>query len=283
MIGITLNVIFVAVEVVFGILASSSALLADAAHNAGDVLGLGLAWGAATLARRAPSSIHTYGLRRSTVLAALANALLLVGAVAVVAWEAIGRFGSTVEPQGPTMMWVAAVGVAVNGLSAFFFYEGSKGDANLRGAFLHLIADAAVSAGVIVAGAIVWTTSWDWVDPLTSLLVSVIVLWGTWGLLRDSLHLSLDGVPKSISLDQVEAFLRALPGVEAVHDLHVWAMSTTEIALTVHLTMDCATYPPPFLARLEHDLEDRFGIGHATVQIEPLGASPCARTKPGSV
>jgi cobalt-zinc-cadmium efflux system protein len=276
-VAIGLNVAFVAIEAVFGVIAHSTALLADAAHNLSDVLGLVIAFGAAALARLAPSSLHTYGFRRSTVLAALANAVLLLAAVGAVAWEAIGRFRTPAVPHATTMMWVAAAGVLVNGVSALVFRRRSEHDANVRGAFLHLVADAAVSAGVVMAGAVLWKTGWSWVDPVTSLLVSAVVLFGTWGILRDALHLALDGVPRDIELESVRAFLLALPGVESVHDLHIWAMSTTEIALTAHIVMPWSECPPVFLGRLEHDLEERFRIAHATVQIEPSGGDSCAR------
>ena len=283
LVGISLNLAFVALEAVFGVLAHSTALLADAAHNLGDVLGLAMAWGASALARRAPSDLHTYGFRRSTVLAALANAVLLLAAVGAVAWEAIGRFHTRTAPHGTTMMWVAAVGVAVNGISSLLFRRGSKGDVNVRGAFLHLAADAAVSAGVVVAGALVWRTGSAWIDPATSLLVSAIVLYGTWGLLRDALHLAMDGVPRDIDLEKVRAFLRELPEVEAVHDLHVWAMSTTEVALTAHMVMPWPTCEPAIFAELEHELHERFGISHVTVQLDGATARRCARSAPEAV
>ena len=283
LVGIALNLAFVVTESVFGVLAHSTALLADAAHNLSDVLGLAMAWGAATLARRAPSNLHTYGFRRSTVLAALANAVLLLAAVGAVTWEAIGRLRAPGEPHSGTMMWVAAVGVVVNGASALLFLRGRKSDVNVRGAFLHLAADAAVSAGVVVAGALLWKTGWRWLDPATSLVISGVVLLGTWGLLRDALHLAMDGVPRSVEIEQVRSYLLALPDVEAVHDLHIWAMSTTEIALTAHLVMPWSDCPPPFLAGLEHELDEHFGIAHATVQIEPSGATACARNQAGAV
>jgi len=283
LVGIILNVAFVVVETGYGIAAHSTALMADAAHNLSDVLGLALAWGASSLARRPPSGRHTYGFRRSTVLAALANAVLLVAAVGAVVREAIGRLATPGQPEGTTMMWVAAAGVAINGISALFFSRSGKNDTNVRGAFLHLTADAAVSAGVVVAGAVLWQTGWTWVDPVTSILVSVVVLIGTLGLLRDALHLAMDGVPKGVEIEKVGAFLSALPGVEAVHDLHVWAMSTTEVALTAHLVMPWGACPPEFLAGLEHELEERFGIAHVTVQIEPTTNSPCARGEAGVV
>lgn len=283
LVGIVLNVAFVALEGMFGVLAHSTALLADAAHNLSDVLGLAMAWGASALARRTPSNLHTYGFRRSTVLAALANAVLLLAAVGAVAWEAIGRFRTPTAPHGTTMMWVAAAGVVVNGVSALLFRKGSKSDVNVRGAFLHLVADAAVSAGVVVAGAVLWRTGWVWIDPATSLVVSVVVLVGTWGLLRDALHLAMDGVPRNIDLEQVRAFLAGLPEIEAVHDLHVWAMSTTETALTAHLVMPWRDCPPAFLGGLEHELEERFGIAHTTVQIEPAENNECVRGRAGAV
>ena len=282
LVGILLNVVFVAVEATFGQLAHSTALMADAAHNLSDVLGLVMAWAASVLARRAPSALHTYGFRRTTVLAALGNVVLLLAAVGAVAWEAVGRLQAPAEPQGTVMMWVAAAGVVVNGVSAMLFHSGSKDDANVRGAFLHLAADAAVSAGVVVAGAVLWRTGWTWVDPVTSLLVSAVVLWGTWGLLRDALHLALDGVPMHIELEKVRAYLAQLPAVHDVHDLHVWAMSTTEVALTAHLVVTWTECPPPYLASLEHELLDRFGIGHVTVQLDPSDCA-CPRSTAGAI
>jgi cobalt-zinc-cadmium efflux system protein len=282
-IGIALNSAFVVVEVVFGLFADSTALLADAAHNLTDVVGLGMAWAATALARRPPSDRHTYGIRRVTVLAALANALLLVAAVGAVAWEAVGRLRTTSDAHSTTMIVVAAVGVVVNGASALLFLNRRKGDANLRGAFLHLAADAAVSAGVIVAGIVLWKTGWSWIDPVASLGISAVILLGTWGLLRDSLHLALDGVPKEIELEEVRTLLRTLPGVQSIHDVHVWAMSTTEVALTAHLVMPWRDCPPSFLASLEHDLAERFGISHVTVQIDPPESDDCERGASGAV
>jgi cobalt-zinc-cadmium efflux system protein len=282
-VGIVLNLGFLFIEAVFGVLAHSTALLADAAHNLSDVLGLFMAWGATTLARRTPSNLHTYGFRRSTVLAALANAVLLLAAVGGVAWEAIGRIRSPMPPQGATMMWVAAAGVVVNGVSALLFRARGRRDANVRGAFLHLTADAAVSAGVVVAGAVLWRTGWGWVDPVASLLVSAVVLVGTWGLLRDALHLALDGVPRKIEIEAVRTFLSSLPGVEGVHDLHIWAMSTTEVALTAHLVWPWGDRPPAFLETLEPELERRFGISHVTVQLDPPARVDCRRAADGVV
>jgi len=281
--GIGLNLAFAVMEWVFGALAGSSALLADAAHNVSDVLGLSMAWGAAALAKRRSSNRHTYGFRRATTLAALGNSLLLLTAVGAVAWEAFGRLRVPADVQGSTMMWVAGAGVAVNGASALLFRRGSRRDVNVRGAFLHLVADAAVSAGVVVAGAVLWWTGWRWLDPVASLMISAAIIWGTWALFREALHLALDGVPNDIALDEVRGFLVALPGVEAVHDLHVWAMSTTETALTAHLVMPCCDRPPTFLAGLEGELSTRFGIAHSTVQIELSGVEICARAEKGAL
>lgn len=281
-VGVLLNTGFVIVEGTCGLISGSTALLADAAHNAGDVLGLLMAWGATRLAARAPSQRHTYGFRRATVMAALANAVLLLITVGAVAWAAAGRLRTPGDPDSGTMMLVAAVGVAVNTASALLFMKDSHRDANVRGAFLHLAADAAVSAGVVVAGAVLWRTGWTWVDPVTSLLISGIVLAGTIGLLRDAVHLALDGVPRDVDLEEVRKFLAGLPDVRSVHDLHVWAMSTSEIALTAHLVMPWGPCPPPFLAGLEGELSARFGIAHSTVQIEPEGGTSCPRQGPGA-
>jgi cobalt-zinc-cadmium efflux system protein len=281
--GVALNVGFVVAEAAAGLLAGSTALLADAAHNLSDVLGLLMAWGASTLARRTPSPHHTYGFRRSTILAALANAVFLLAAVGAVAWEAIGRLRTPGAPESTAMIAVAALGVLVNGWSALLFRRAGRGDANVRAAFLHLVADAAVSAGVVLAGVVLWLTGWTWVDPVTSLGVSAVVLFGTWGLFRDAFHLAMDGVPRGIDLEEVRRYLLALPQVATVHDLHVWAMSTTEVALTAHLVMPWGECPPPFLETLDHELETRFGIAHATIQIEPDSRAPCARCDPESV
>lgn len=278
-VGMALNSSFVLVELVAGIIGSSVALVADAAHNFSDVLGLALAWGAARLAKRPPSARRTYGLRRSTILASLVNGVLLLVGVGGVSWEAIGRLREPgAAPQGITMIVVAAVGVAVNGGSALLFMRGQKKDANIRGAFLHLLADAAVSVGVVVAGIVVWLTAWRWVDPIVSLVVSGVILVGTYALLRDALNLALDAVPSEIDPEEVRQYLAGLPDVRAVHDLHIWALSTTETALTGHLVIDARVCEPGFLRTIGRALEDKFGIHHATIQMEPPDApEDCAQ------
>lgn len=275
--GIGLNLLFVAVESAAGIIARSTALLADAAHNLGDVLGLAMAWGATVLARRARTARRTYGLRRTTILAAFANGGLVLVAVGGVVWEAIQRLGETRAVDGGVVAVVAAVGVAVNVLAAMMFMKGRKNDVNIRGAFLHLMADAAVSAGVVVSGLVVWRTGWSWMDPATSLVVSLVILVGTWRLLRESLDLLLDAVPAHIDPAAVEAYLGQLPQVCEVHDLHVWSMSTTEVAMTAHLVLPWPSAPPGFFATLQRDLDHRFGIHHVTIQLEGQGRAACAQ------
>lgn len=271
-VGTALNLTFVAVEFGYGLAAHSMALVADAAHNLSDVLGLVLAWAATALARRKPSPRRTYGLRSSTILAALANAVLLLAAVGAVAWEAAGRLRAPGPVEGKTVLGVAAVGVIINAASAAMFARGSKDDVNVRGAFLHLAADAAVSAGVVAAGAVMLATGWAWLDPAVSLAVSAVVLVGTWSLLRDAGNLALQAVPDRVDPDEVRRYLAGLPGVTDVHDLHIWAMSTTEVALTAHLAMPGASYHAAFLRDAGEALRDRFRIDHATLQVEPPGA-----------
>lgn len=266
-----LNLGFVAVQIVFGLAARSLALLADAGHNFGDVLSLLLAWWASRLAKVPPTARRTYGLRRSSILAALANAVLLLVAVGGITWEAVRRFADPAPVAGGTVVWVAAVGIAINTGTALLFLGGRKGDLNVKGAFLHLAADAAVSAGVVVAGVAILFTGWHWLDPVTSLVINAAIVWGTWGLLRDSLNLALDAVPAGINPAEVRAHLAALPGVAAVHDLHIWAVSTTETALTAHLVRPggaAADDDDALLARAAHELRDRFAIAHVTLQLE---------------
>lgn len=270
-----LNLAFVAIEFTYGVIAGSTALVADASHNLGDVLGLLLAWGAAWLHQRRPSKTMTYGFRKSTVLASLANALLLVFTVGAVMWESVGRFANPQPVSGVTMVWVAAVGVAVNAGSAVLFMRGAKSDLNLRGAYLHLVADASVSLAVVVAGLVViLKPDWLWVDPVTSIAVSVLVLWSTWQLLRQSLRLTLDGVPVHLDTESVRQTLLGLPGVVEVADLHVWALSTSESALTAHLVV--AEGASKGVANAAGDkVRELYGIGHSTIQIDAEGQA-CA-------
>jgi cobalt-zinc-cadmium efflux system protein len=282
-IGIALNLIFVVIGVVAGFVANSTALLADAAHNLGDVLGLGMAWGATVLARRARTARRTYGLRRTTIFAALANGGLVLFAIGGVVWEAIQRLSSVHPVDGGLVAIVAAIGVVLNGLAAMMFAKRRDRDINIRGAFLHLVADAAVSAGVVIAGLVVWRTGWAWLDPATSLAVSVIILHGTWKLVREAFDLLLDAVPPHIDPEAVEHYLAGLHDVREVHDLHVWSMSTTEVALTAHLVLPWPIAQPEFLSSIHHELEHRFGIHHITLQFEDCRDVRCAQASPGSL
>jgi len=267
-VGVALNVLFVAVEAGFGFYAKSLALLADAGHNLSDVLGLLLAWGAMLLSQRRPTARHTYGLRRSSILAALANALLLLLAVGAIAWEALQRFFAPAPTAGGIVMLVAGVGIVINGATALMFAAGRKEDVNIEGAFLHMAADAAVSVGVLCGGAVIARTGWNWIDPALSLIIVAAITYGTWDLLRKSLGLAMDAVPHHIDPTKVRDYLTSLPGITAVHDLHIWAMSTTETALTAHLVKPGASGEDHLLAHVAHDLHERFRIGHVTIQVE---------------
>ena len=276
-IGVTLNAGFVLIEWAFGVLANSLALIADASHNLGDVLGLLLAWGAAALARRLPSPRFTYGLRSSTILAALANAALLLVITGGIAWEAILRFREPAAIDAPVVIWVAALGIAVNTATALLFMSGRKQDLNLRGAYLHMAADAAVSLGVVVAGLLTLATGWTWLDPVVSLVIVAVILLGTWGLLRDATRLALHAVPEGVDPASVRQFLSRQHGVKEVHDLHIWGMSTTETALTAHLVMPGGHPGDTFIADLADRIDHEFGIAHATLQVETgSGSQPCA-------
>ena len=282
-IGTALNLGFVLVEAGAGLLTHSLALLADAGHNLSDVLGLILAWGAATLAKRAPSGRRTYGLRKGTILASLANAALLLGATGAIAWEAVRRFAAPTPVDSGPVMIVAAIGIVINTATALMFMRGSKDDLNARGAFLHMAADAGVSAGVVVAALLMMLTGWLWLDSVTSLLIVAVIVLGTWGLLRDSLDMALDAAPRGIDPARVRDWLAARPGVVEVHDLHIWAMSTTETALTAHVVRPQGDDHDQFLHALCADLASQFKIGHATVQVEHgLGAQTC-RLAPADV
>jgi cobalt-zinc-cadmium efflux system protein len=267
-VGVGLNLGFVLLEAGFGLWANSLALLADAGHNLSDVFGLLLAWGASYLAARPPTARRTYGLRRSSILAALLNAALLLIAVGGIAWEAVLRFGHPEPVAGGAVVAVALAGVVVNSATALLFFRGREHDLNVRGAFLHMAADALVSVGVVAAGLVIRFTGWAWVDPATSLAVVAVIAVGTWGLFRESLDLALDAVPEGIDPAAVEAYLAGLPGVAAVHHLHVWAMSTTEVALTAHLVKPDGQLDDALLSRAAEELRERFGIAHATLQLE---------------
>jgi cobalt-zinc-cadmium efflux system protein len=275
-VGITLNVGFVVVEVVYGLLSNSVALIADAGHNLGDVLGLAMAWVATVLARRAPSQTHTYGLRRGTILAALANAMLLLVAVGAIAVEAVRRLADPQPVASLTVMAVALVGILVNGVTAWLFAAGRQGDINLRAAFLHMAYDAVVSLGVVLAAGLIWLTGWTRVDALVSLGVAAVILVGTWGLLKESVGMSLDAVPAGLKPTAVADFIRKWPGVTTIHDLHIWPMSTTETALTCHCVMPGGHPGDEALMRLAHELHEHFNIGHVTVQIEVDPDARCA-------
>jgi cobalt-zinc-cadmium efflux system protein len=275
-IGTALNLAFVLIEASYGLIAGSMALLADAGHNLSDVLGLLIAWGATKLAKRKPSGRYTYGLRSSSILAALLNALLLLVAISVIAIEAIRRFAEPSPVAGTTVMIVAGVGIFVNTATALLFMRGRKGDLNIRGAFLHMAADAAVSAGVVLAGLAIVLTGRTWIDPVTSLVIVAVVAVGTWGLLRDSVNLSLHAAPSGVDPQRISAFLRKQRDVKEVHDLHVWPLSTTKTALTVHLLVPGGYPGDAFAAEMAVRLKERFGIDHTTIQIETDPSVPCA-------
>jgi cobalt-zinc-cadmium efflux system protein len=275
LIGITLNTAFVVVEAAAGFYYGSMALVADAGHNLSDVLALALAWIASIAAKRPPQGRFTYGYKSSTILAALANALLLAVAIGAILFETAHRLMTPQEPQPMAMVIVAGIGIAINAFTAMLFMKG-QGDINIRGAYLHMVADALVSVGVVVAGfAILFTGLW-WIDPVVSLAIVAAIAWGTWGLARDSLTMGLLAAPAGIDLAQVKQHLASYDGVSAVHDLHVWPMSTTEVALTAHLVMPERPVPDSFLRDVAASLEARFGVGHATLQVES-GENPCGQ------
>lgn len=266
-IGITLNILFVIAEFGTGFVAHSVALMADAGHNLSDVLGLSVAWAGATLAKALPSKRFTYGLKASTILAALLNALLLLMAMGAVVFEAVMRIGHATAVKGAVVVVVAAIGILVNAATAWLFARGQKSDINLRGAYLHMAADATVSAGVMLAGVAIWWSGAGWIDPAVSIVVAAIIFWQTWGLLRETIEMSLNAVPRAIDYDEVKAALGGLPGVSAMHDLHIWPMSTTETVLTAHLVVR-AEPGATLLADAATMLHQRFAIGHTTIQIE---------------
>ncbi len=280
--GTLLNLALVIAQVVFGLLAHSTALLADATHNFGDVLGLLLAWAAHLLARRSPTERYTYGFRSSSIFAALLNAVLLLVATGAIAWEAVQRLFEPQTVAAPTVIVVAGAGIAVNGLTAWLFAGGHQHDLNIRAAYLHLLADAATSFGVVLAAGLIVLTGWQWVDPAASLVISAVIVVGTWGLLRKAADMSLQAVPSEIEFATVRNYLESLPGVAQVHDLHIWSMSTTETALTCHLVMPHGHPGSNFLAQIDAGLLSRFRIHHPTIQIE-LGDHDCKLAPPHTV
>jgi cobalt-zinc-cadmium efflux system protein len=274
-VAVALNLGFVVTEVAAGLLNHSMALLADAGHNFSDVLSLLLAWGASALAARPPSARYTYGLKSSSILAAITNAALLWVALGAILLETLRHLANPGPVGGQMMMVIAGIGIVINFASALLFAKGRKGDINMRAAFQHLMADAAVSAGVVVAGLLIVLTGRSWIDPVTSLVITGVIAWGSWSLLRDSVKMGLLAVPDGIDESAVRGFLAGQPGVSAVHDLHIWPMSTTETALTAHLVMPDGHPGDEFLHELAHELEHDFAIGHATIQIETRSGAEC--------
>ena len=282
-IGVTLNLVIVAAELVFGYLANSLSLISDATHNFTDVVGLLLAWGGAWLAARQPTARYTYGFRRASILAALGNAALLLIATGGILIEALHRFQDPQPVATGTVMAVATLGILVNGATAVMFMSGRKDDLNIKGAFLHMVGDAGISVGVVIGAALVSVTGWLWLDPAISVAIALAVLWSSWGLARDSVNLALDAIPRDIDHEAVQAYLRDLPGVTEVHDLHIWAMSTTETALTAHLVRPGAGLDDQMLHETCRQLELRFKIKHATLQIEAGNTELVCRLAPAHI
>ncbi len=275
-IGVILNIVFVVIEASYGIFADSLALLMDAGHNLSDVFSLLLAWGAGVLATKAVTEKRTYGFRKATIMASLASAILLLVTLGGIAWEAVGRFFNPKPVEGITIIVVAAIGVVINTLTALLFVKGQKQDLNIKGAFLHMAADAGVSLGVVVAGVVIKIKGWLWIDPAVSLMIAAVILAGTWGLLRDSMNYAMDAVPDSIDLPAVKNYLMSFNHVNRIHDLHVWPLSTTEIALTVHIVVNIDSLDNNFLLDLQQHLHDHFGIEHSTIQVETsMGKNDC--------
>ena len=279
LIGVVLNTAFVIIEATYGILGNSLALLADAGHNLSDVLGLLLAWGASVLVKKAPSKRFTYGLRSTSILAALLNASLLLVVTGGIAWEAITRFRQPEPVEGITVIVVASVGVVINLVTALMFMSGRKNDLNVRAAFLHMAGDAAISLGVVIAGFGLLATGWQWLDPVISLVIAALVVVGTWGLFKESVKLALHAVPDGIDIEKVRHYLASVDGVSQVHDLHIWGMSTTDVALTAHLVFPGGYPGDAIRSEMAAQLQKRFQIAHATIQIELNDCpQPCALT-----
>jgi cobalt-zinc-cadmium efflux system protein len=280
--GIILNTIYIIVEILYGFLGDSLALLADAGHNVSDVLGLVIAWIAVWLGKKAPSEKRTYGYKRSSILSALFNAVFLLVAIGAIALEAIQRFSDPQPVAGKTVIIVALIGIVINTITALLFMSGRKNDLNIRGAFMHMAADAVVSLGVVIAGFVILWTGWQWLDPFVSLVISIVILFGTWGLLKESINLSLDAVPEGIDIRKIKNYLKNIPTILEVHDLHVWGMSTTEAALTVHIIRSEMEDNDELLQKLTKELHDLFGIEHATIQIEK-GTFNCSLQPDGTI
>lgn len=278
-VGIILNAVFVAIEIGYGITASSLALIADAGHNLSDVLSLLIAWGAGKLATKSATEKRTYGFRKITIMASLVSAVFLLVALGGITWEAINRFSDPKPVEGMTVIIVAVIGVIINTVTALLFMSGQKHDLNIRGAFLHMMADAGVSLGVVVAGIIIMLKGWFFIDPIISLLIVAIILVGTWSLLRDSINLALDSVPEGVDIAGIKKYLTSIENVSQIHDLHIWAMSTTEVALSVHLKMLDDSLSNDFLPKIQQKLHDCFSIEHSTIQIERQCDGQCMLNK----
>ncbi|MBZ0180254.1 MAG: cation diffusion facilitator family transporter [Melioribacteraceae bacterium] len=274
-IGIGLNIIYIIVEVIYGLIINSLALIADAGHNLSDVLGLVIAWVASYLVKKSATEKYTYGLKKSSVLAAFLNAMILLVAIGIIIWEAIGRFAEPKQIEGTAIMIVAGIGVVINAVTAFLFFSGRKQDLNIKGAFLHMAADAGISLGVVIVGLVLTFTNLYWLDPVVSIVIALIIFVGTWDLLKDSTSLALDAVPKDIDKKGIKDYLNSLPEIENFHDLHIWAMSTTETALTIHAVVkeDCRSNE--LIDKISEDLRDKFNIVHTTIQIEEPGDKDC--------
>lgn len=278
-IGITLNILFVILELGYGLIADSMALISDASHNFSDVLGLLLAWGATILMTKKPTLQRSYGFRRVTIMASLVSSVLLFIGMGAILWESISRIGVPQPVSGTSILIVSGIGFFINGITAFMFYSGKDRDLNIKGAYLHMLADAGVSLGVVVAGAIIIYTGWFWLDPVISIVIAIIIIIGTWDLMQESLNLIIDTVPKSIDPVSVNNYLSNLPEVKDIHDLHIWAMSTTENALTVHLVINEITDTDAFLINVSDQLSEKYGIDHSTIQIERSYSEELCRQK----
>ncbi|MDX1702386.1 MAG: cation diffusion facilitator family transporter [Melioribacteraceae bacterium] len=263
-----LNLAFVVVELVFGIVTNSLALISDAGHNFGDVIGLLIAWGAAYLVQKKPTTRYTYGFKKSSIIAAQLNSLILLVAIGIIIWEAVNRINNPPDVDGAVMMLVAGIGVVINGITTFLFLSGRKEDLNIKGAYLHMLADTVISLGVVISGLIIYLTNLFWIDPAISIIIALMIFWSTYKLLRDSTKLSLDAVPDSINIEDVKLLLDGFQEINEFHDLHIWALSTTESALTVHLTIDRKDQSEKILQAIQQKIKERFGITHCTIQIE---------------